>query len=73
LFDVISRETFLLVSANEATYALTWKICGLFFCAVWETFSGVFTLIASHLHKDISTGGSKGILKQRKGRAFTIY
>lgn len=30
--------------ANEATYALTWKICG-------PTFLTVFTLIAQHLHK----------------------
>jgi len=38
LFDVISRETFLLVSANEATYALTWKICGLFFLLFGKRF-----------------------------------
>jgi len=40
--------------ANEATYALTWKICGPFFCCLGIVL-GVFTLIAPHLHKDFST------------------
>lgn len=47
--------------ANEATYALTWKICGL--C---EGFLTVFTLIAQHLHKE-------GTKKEERGRKVAAF
>lgn len=43
-FVLVFLSLFSACLANEATYALTWKICG-------STFLTVFTLIAQHLHK----------------------
>lgn len=53
--------------ANEATYALTWKICGL--C---EGFLTVFTLIAQHLHKEGTKKEEKKVKRVRgaKGRGI---